>query len=855
MHLRILHFISFISLCLCISCNHLQQTNSGIQEMNIPPDDLHLLDKMGIPTEEFLKLREQEIAKYKSNGMDLRNSPDVIPGQWTVQGPGNLGGRVNTIAINPKNENTIFIGFSHGGAYRTTNGGQSWVPVFDKESTLYISDIAIDPVDTRIIYIATGDHSGGFYCGQGNGIYKSTDNGDTWKNIGLEETRVLSEIIIDYKNPNIIYAASLGYSYAKNEHRGLYKSKNGGLTWSKILYLNDSAGITDIAMHPVDPNILFAASWNKLGLNNRAMTTGPDGQIFKSVDGGLNWKKLTNGLPSDSINGRIAIAIAESEPSIMYARYIRIYSCSLQPSNNLYGIYVSYDTGETWFEVPALEPGSGLNCDVTGGFGWYFKSIAVNPLDANDLFIMGVELFRSFNGGYSWELAVPAWHTYEVHADKHALEFLSNGDYLLGTDGGLYKHVESNDTWIDMENIPTNQVYRVAYNPNQPKLYYGGLQDNGSTGGNKLLINNWDRIYGGDGFQMAFKKDDPLIFYAEYQNGALQQYNNGNWDNFTDGLGGSKNWDFPYMISRHNSIKLLAGSNAVYYNPSDTGASWKSISPNLVNIPRYPSRSNPTITSIDESPLDSNIIIAGTINGNVWYTSEFNANWKNISSNLPSAYISSVKTSFKNPNTFYATLSGHRGNDFNSYVYRTTNNGISWQNIHGDLPALPVYDILVYPGRNDSVLFVGNHIGVYVSLDAGSSWSRVGDNMPFIEVFDLEINESEKTLIAATFGKSIMTFPLADIFKQIVAVDDDQLTTIEAFPNPAADYITLTGVPENLQLLEIAVINIQGNRVMQFKPDNLSKVKIKINLLPNGLYFLHISSGKIKKTMPFLKQD
>ncbi len=844
----ILLFSFFLSFCSKEKYNH---TKSNLE---IPPDDLHLLDKLGLPSEEFLQHRAYEINKLKTNQLNSRNNPSIYKGLWTTEGPGNLGGRVNTIAINPINENIIFIGFSHGGAYRTLDGGMTWAPVFDNEISLYISDIAIDPNDTRIIYLTTGDHNGGFYCGQGNGIYKSQDNGDTWSYIGLSETRVLSEILIDYKNSNILYAASLGYSYEKNNHRGLYKSNDGGASWTKILFINDSAGITDIAIHPVDPNIIFAVSWNKLGTNNRSIINGPDGQIYKSVDAGNHWTKLTNGLPSDSINGRIAIDIAKSQPNIMYARYVRTYSCNGQSSNHLFGLYKSVNTGDSWEKLPALEAGSGLECDCLGGFGWYFHSIAVNPKDPDDIFIMGVDMFRSKNGGLNWELAVPDWSVYEVHADKHELRFMSNGDFLLATDGGLYKYLEALDEWKDIENIPTNQVYRVAYNPNKPDQYYGGLQDNGSTGGNKLTINSWERIYGGDGFQMAFKKDDPLIYYAEYQNGNLQQYVNGNWRRFTNGLGGSKNWDFPYMISRHNSSKLLAGSTQVYYNASDTSANWKSISPTLTGNARYPSRSTPTITSIDESPLDSNVLIAGTINGNVWATKEFNQNWINISSNLPSAYISSVKTSYFNSSHFFTTLSGHRGNDFKSYVYKTLDGGGSWQSIQGDLPALPVYDILVYPKNNDSVLFIGTHIGVFASVNGGESWKRVGDNMPFIEVFDLEINESEQSLIAATFGKSIMSFPLENILKQVVSNKNEIASkTFEVYPNPSSHQLSILGAPNCHNVKSYMIYNSFGVYIKKICNPSLEN-SIDICDLPAGLYFLNFRCGEKFYTSSFIKQ-
>ncbi|MBK9107976.1 MAG: T9SS type A sorting domain-containing protein [Saprospiraceae bacterium] len=818
---------------------------------NIPPDDLYLLDKIGIPDEAFLRKVENEIIDFKKQ-QAFRNPHFAFPGKWSTQGPGNLGGRVNTIAVHPDNENIIFIGFSHGGAYRTLNGGAQWVPVFDQQSTLYVSDIVFDPQNPNILYIATGDHSGGFYCGQGAGVFKSTDLGNTWTYSGLKETRVISELAVNPKNPQIVYAASLGYSYGKNEHRGLYKSNDAGKNWTKVFYLNDSAGITDIAMHPTDPDVLYIASWNKLGTNNRSFVVGPDGQIFKTSDGGTNWIKLTNGLPSDSINGRIALALSESNPDILYARYVRTYSCNRSNSNHLYAIYKTENAGTSWKNLNAVSDSSGLACDVLGGFGWYFRTIAVNPKDADDLLVLGVDIFRSLDGGKNWFPAAPDWSGYEVHADKHDLVFLDNGDMLLGTDGGLYRYMAADDEWKDIEDIPTNQIYRVAYNPNIPDLYYGGLQDNGSTGGNQMNISEWERIFGGDGFQMEFKPGNPDIYYAEYQNGNIWQYYNGDWRSFTRGISGTRNWDFPYMISRHDHDKLLAGSTSVYVNYKDTAAHWVAISPNLVANGKYPARSNPSITSLDESPLDSNVIIAGTLNGNVWSTNEFLNNWKNISAGLPQGYITSVKCSYFDKTHFFVTLSGHRGDDFKSYVYKTINSGQTWTSIQGNLPDLPIYDILVYPSKSDSVLFIGNHIGVYASIDGGKDWKRVGDNMPFIEVFDLGINDAEQTLVAGTYGKSIMSFPLQSILKPIVDNKNEYVEfAFEVYPNPATQSIQLN-YPQNFKkIISYQLINMFGKIVGIGTLDLQSNDKINIQQLENGIYFIRLKG--ISNPLTFLK--
>ncbi|MBK8296124.1 MAG: hypothetical protein IPK91_02310 [Saprospiraceae bacterium] len=504
----ILGFVFLFNSCIKKTTNEI---NTQLVE-TIPPDDLYFLDKVGESTPAFLAAREQEIEFLKNSIHLNRSAPILIPGNWTTQGPGNLGGRINTIAINPQNENIIFVGFSHGGAYRSIDGGKNWTPIFDQETNLYIGSIEIDPVNPSNIYIGTGDPNGGFYCGQGNGIYKSIDNGKTWTHLGLSETRIISKVIVDYKNPQTIFAASLGYSYQKNEHRGIYKSSDGGQNWNKVLYTNDSSGITDLVMHPKDPQTLFAVSWNKLGLNNRGVVSGPDGQIFKSINGGQSWKKLTSGLPSDSLNGRIALAISKSNPSIVYARYIRTYRCDNSVSNNLYAIYKSTDTGENWTELPSLAPSSGLECGDTGGFGWYFQNIAIAPDDPNELYIMAIELFYSDDGGINWIIPTPRNGPVDVHADKHAMAFYKNGDYLLGTDGGLYKYIKSTNTWIDLEDIPTNQIYRVGYNLHEQDLYYGGLQDNGTTSGNKFILSNWDRIYGEMDFKWHLTKKIQLYF-------------------------------------------------------------------------------------------------------------------------------------------------------------------------------------------------------------------------------------------------------------------------------------------------------------------------------------------------------
>ncbi|MBK7226709.1 MAG: T9SS type A sorting domain-containing protein [Saprospiraceae bacterium] len=820
---------------------HLTSQNTQVK---LKPAEEYFRDKYGDLDEAYFKNKNMSIREDILKNTYQRGGSPRFSGDWVSQGPGNIGCRINSIAIHPKNENAILVGLSQGGIFKSTVGGIDFDPIFDAQENLSIGDIEYDPVNPDIIYAATGDLNGGFYMGLGNGMYKSEDGGSNWKNIGLAETRVLSKIVIDPKSTKTIYVAALGNLYERNEHRGIYKSTDGGNTWNKIFYIADSVGITDLFMDPSNSATLYAASWGRTGNHIASTVQGINSHLYKSTDAGFTWSKMEGGLPTTNSNGRIALAIYPKNPKIMYARYNRSINCGFGAGQNISELYYTEDAGTSWKSLPIKDSTSGLPCEVLGGFGWYFSKIIINPNDPKDLMILGVDLYRTKDGGYQWSLESPEWFTYEVHADKHDIVYLKDGSYLLATDGGLYKKDFHLDAWIDMDFIQGTQLYRVAYNPHKPNYYYGGAQDNGTFGGNKEEINEWERIWGGDGFQMAFSRDNPLIIYTESQNGALEQSQDGGltFDRFTRGFQGSKNWDMPYQLSWHDSKKLIAGSIRVYVNRHDSSANFKAISPILNYGRRYGARGTPTISTLDESRLDSNVIIAGTTNGNLWVTYNAGQSWDSISINLPAGYISSVKTSVKDINTLYVSISGQRDYNNAAQVYRSNDRGKTWQSISSNLPKVPVFDLYILPKYNDSILFVGNDIGVYVSIDAGQSWERLGDNMSYIPVYDMELNEKNNELIAGTFARSIQTFNLDRLTKQNVSVKENLANNYSIFPNPATEFITIS----NYKFPSLyKIINVEGKNVKTGKL-NSEREKIILSGLQNGSYILSIE-GKRKR--------
>lgn len=715
-----------------------------------------------------------------------RSSQPGFDQDWTTQGPGSAGARVNAVLIHPDDSDIIYLGYSGGGIFKTTDGGTNWNPIFDDQPYLAIGDMAFDPNDPEIIYVGTGDPSITGYPFIGDGIYKTTDGGNSWTNIGLSETRIISKIIVHPNNTQVIYAATMGIPFERNNDRGLYKSTDGGQTWNQILFINNETGVIDLVMHPTDPEIIFAGIWTRIRTNQESKLTSLGHKIYRTMDGGDNWQPIANGLPIAQ-GSRVSVAVSHQNPGTFFASFTGT-------NFQLQGIYKTTDTGENWDLIS--DSGTPIVGSSLFGFGWYLGRLRVNPNNDEELFVLGVPLVSSINGGLSWNEAAP----FNVHVDNHAIAFDSEGNVVLGNDGGAYRRNAGSLQWEDIENIPATQVYRVAYNPHEPDTYYGGFQDNGTQRGNASTINAWQRIRGADGFQMAFNPDDPLNFYAETQNGGLSVTENGsNFLNITGGIISSdrRNWDMQYFISPHESNTLYTGTYRIYKS-TDRGDNWDIISPDLTDGIIF-SPNFHTISTLDESGISPGRIYVGTTDANIWRTTDDGLDWTDITDGLPERYVTSVKASPAHEAGVYATFSGYRDNDNTAHVYRSMDGGDNWTNIAANLPALAVNDIIVLPNHQDSVLIVANDGGVYASLNAGISWDRLGGNFPMVPVYDLVYNVENNQVVAGSHGRSILSFDLADIgvFEAVQIIGNVTDRTGQAIPGVSVS-VSQQAIPDQV---------------------------------------------------------
>ncbi len=844
--------VAFPALLLLAGCFSKSDSTQGRPDMS---------DKLNSPNEYFNLQRSypDPYLDWKAFQKGIIEARDAavsrgtgFDGEWTVQGPGNIGARANTVAVHPINENIIYTGFSCGGVWKTTNGGTTWQSIFDEQLWPAIGDIVIDPNNPETVYVGTGDANISSYTYLGDGLYKSTDGGTTWQHLGLENQRIISKIVLHPTDPNIIFVGSMGLPFIRDNDRGLYRSTDGGTTWEQVLFISNQAGVIDVIMDPFNPNILYASGWDRVRNNTESLVTGPGAKVFRSTDGGDTWTELGNGLPTGEM-GRTGLAYSYLTPGLIYAMF-------MDTDSQLGGIYKTTDGGDNWEPMMI----NGLE-NAMGGFGWYFGKMRTSPFNDDELFVLGIELWQGLPDLGVWFEANPPWWTYEVHADKHDLTFSASGKMYLATDGGLYKSSDNGSTWVDIENIPTTQFYRVAFNPHQPDWYYGGAQDNGTTGGNASMINDWPRIYGGDGFQMTFHPTEPDIFFVETQNGGIAMTDNGGFDFFTgdDGIDqlDRRNWDMPYIISPHNPNVMYAGTFKMYKSDGTAGIPfYNPISNDLTDgLILHPRHHN--ITSISESPQMQGLLYVGTADGNVWVSSNDGTTWNNISNSLPDRYVTCVKASPSADDRIFVTHSGYRDNEFIPRLHRSDNRGGTWQDISADLPNVAINDVFILPDHADSVLFVATDAGVYASLNSGGEWERLGTNMPFVPSFDLEWNPVHNTLIAGTFARSIMTYPL----DSLLYLEPDTTTAthsvadlhyeVKISPNPASQHVQIacTGFPGKTS--ELVLLDASG-RVLHtefFQKEQDINRRMNVADLPKGSYVVKVKSGQAVRTGRFVK--
>ena len=751
---------------------------------------------------------------------------------WEFAGPTNVGGRITDIEIPNDQAETYYVGTASGGVFKTTDGGSNWLPIFDDQEILSIGDIEISENNTETIWVGTGEVNagGGSLAYDGNGVFKSTNGGITWQPKGLPNVGSISKIGIDPDNDDAIFVSAMGPLFRNDTNRGVYKSVDGGDTWEQKLFVSDSTGIIDMAIHPTNGDIIYAASWERIRRPQYRHYGGETSRLYRSLDGGDTWIEMTNGLPSlPSEKGRISIAISQSNPEVLYSRYA-------DATGNIQGVYKTVDGGDVWTEVN----GSGLQ---NVGFHWWFRGVVIDPDDENIIYNVDFNVQKSTDGGANWSPAFPG-----AHVDQHALAFnrMVPGAVVLGNDGGVYYSADDGASYLKDVSLPITHFYRVHVDAQNDAKVYGGAQDNNTIRTTTGSVDDWTAIYGGDGFQSLVDPTNTAVIYALSQRGNLgKSINNGaNFSGATNGISGSdrKNWDTPIVMDPFDSQILYYGANRLYKTTNAAG-NWTAISPDLTNGSGGGNLTFGTIISISVSPINTDTIYVGTDDGNVWITNNGGGNWTNVSASLPNRWVTKVLASRSDLNTVYATFSGYRYGEDNGHVYKSDDNGSNWTDISTGLPDIPVNDILEDVYGN---LFLGTDIGVLASPDQGANWSVLGENLPSVVVTDMHIHEASEYLYIGTYGRSMYKL---DLSEDILSVAHRSFSeTIAIYPNPATDYFTISA-SESFENISVGIYDAMGREISRrdFSSSNTDE-QISTQGFSKGMYFVKISNGHSQTT-------
>ncbi|MDC7999647.1 T9SS type A sorting domain-containing protein [Aequorivita todarodis] len=789
------------------------------------PFDLLFMQR-AYPSGEINTSAYSEAIQWKRQAANRNTATEI----WQFSGPLNIGGRITDIEIPSSQPEVYYVGAASGGIFKTVNGGNDWAPIFDDQQMLSIGDIEISKNNNNLIYAGTGEVNagGGSLVYDGDGIHKSTDGGTTWQSKGLPDIGSVGKIVLDPNDDNTVFVGAMGPLFRNSGNRGVYKSTNGGDSWQQVLAVSDSTGIVDMAIHPTNGNIVYAASWERIRRPNRRQYGGITSGIYRTTDGGANWTELMNGLPSlASQKGRIGIDISQSNPNVLYARYANA-------NGNIQGVYKTTNGGDSWTAV-----NSSQLTDV--GFHWWFGGIFIDPTDEDVLYNVDFEVQKSTNGGNSWSSVFT-----NAHVDQHAMAFnaSASNEVLLGNDGGLYYSTNGGASATKDLKLPITQFNRMYVDAQNENKIYAGAQDNSTSRTQTGGLSDWNIIYGGDGFQPLVDPTNTNVIYALYQYGSLgKSTNNGSsFSNATNGIssGDRKNWDTPIAFDPNNSQILYFGANRLYKTTNAAG-NWSAISPDLTDGPHTGNLTFGTITTISVSQFNSQVIYVGTDDGKAWVTQDGGTTWTEISTGIPNRWVTKILASKENANTVYLTLSGYRFGEDVGHVYKSIDFGNTWVDISTSLPDIPVNDI-----EQDSFgnLFIGTDVGVLASNDEGVNWNVLGENMPSAVVSDLFIHENSQFLFAATYGRS--TYKI-DISGNILDTDENLFASeVKVFPNPASEMVTISlkNASEKASLL---VYDVMGKMVKQLNFQNNKEIRFSVESLQAGVYYLKISD-KTKQT-------
>lgn len=770
-------------------------------------------------------------------------------------GPVVMSGRVSDIAVDEDNPKKFYAGYASGGVFKTINSGNTMEPVFDYQGSLTIGDIAISRADKNVIWVGTGENNSSRSSYAGSGVYKSTDGGETWQFAGLRGAQHIGGIVTHPADPDIAWVASLGPLYSINDVRGVYKTTDGGKTWQRTLTPPDSAGAITLVIHPENPGKLWAATWQRFRQAWNFKEDGEGSGIYISGDGGMTWQKSMKGFPAGKNVGRIGLSVSRSNPDIVYAvldnqkktktkretdgeeliqadflemsreefldlddeklnAFLRDngfpekYSAQQVKNDVEKGLYepkaiaeflgdaneALFDTDVTGAELYRSEDG-GASWEKVNSYqlenlyytyGYYFGEVRVSPADPDMVYILGVPLLKSEDGGKTWKAVA---ENQPVHVDHQAM-WIDPEDpehLLVGNDGGLYESHDGGENFIHHNVAPVGQFYTVAVDMEEPYNIYGGLQDNGvftgSSQDDPYDATHWERIMGGDGMHVAVDPRNSNIVYTGFQFGNYFRIDREeqDFDQITPkhDIGEERyrfNWNTPVNMSHHNPDILYFGSQRLNRS-MDQGKTWEAISPDLTND--LPNGDVPysTITTIAESPLKFNVIWVGTDDGNVQVTRDGGASWKLVSGNLPQRrWVSEVHASAHNPAVAYVSLNGYRYDEFKTYIYKTADYGATWKPVKGNLPE-DVVNIIVEDPRIPGLLYAGLDNGAFVSFNDGKNWHLI-NGVPNVASYDMVVHPRDLELVIGTHGRSIYVMDVKPLHK-VAPRRDDPIVAIE----------------------------------------------------------------------------
>ncbi len=743
------------------------------------------------------------VAGWARQAPDLESALSRL--EYREIGPALMGGRISALAVVEATPQVFFLGTGSGGLWKTENHGTSWTPLFDDQPTSSIGDVTVHQENPNLVWVGTGEPQNRQSSPWGNGVYRSTDGGNSWTHMGLEATKHIGRILIHPRNPDVVYVAAVGDLWAANPERGVYRTTDGGASWARVLYVDDNTGAIDLAMDPSDPKTIFAAMYQRRRTGFGFNGGGPGSGLYRTVDGGESWTELTDGLPTGN-KGRIGLDVFRGDGNVVYALVEADARSSGQGfgggGTSRSGLFRSTDRGDSWEKMSDTNPRP-----------MYYSQVRIDPSNPDRVYVLGSALMVSDDAGRTFRSDGAT----QIHVDHHAL-WINPEDpnhLILGSDGGVSASWDGTAHWRMFDNLALGQFYTIAYDMRDPYYVCGGLQDNDAWCGpsntrsfHGIRNQDWYETAYGDGFWTVVDPTDSTIVFSESQNGNMNRYDlitgektpmrpiTGPRENGDSAKEYRFNWNSPLLVSRHDPATIFLGGNYLMRS-RDRGISWEEVGGfdltkqidrdelEIMGVPGtepmmsiHDGTSNyGNLTTVAESHFSPDVIWVGTDDGNVQVTTDGGTTWTNVAGNIPGlperTYVSRLAPSAHVAERVYATFDGHRNGDYSAYVYVTENNGRSWSRIDAGLPHGWSVNVITEHHRAANLLFVGNEIGVYVSIDRGASWARLKGNLPTVPVDDIAIHPRENDLILGTHGRSAWIMddisPLEHLSRDVMA--------------------------------------------------------------------------------------